>query len=68
MPPHLPGPFALLYCTGRTCRVCLALTAQVVLAALISLAAGPVRLQWLWIAFLVSITTGKAVWVSACPQ
>ena len=48
--------------------MCLALTAQVVLAALISLAAGPVRLQWLWIAFLVSITTGKAVWVSACPQ
>ncbi len=47
-------------------RVCLPPAAQVVLAALISLDAGPVRLRWLWGAFLVSIITGKSVWVSAC--
>jgi hypothetical protein len=54
-----------LRCTDLR-RVCPAPAAQVVLAALISLDAGPVRLRWLWGAFLVSIITGKTVWVSAC--
>jgi hypothetical protein len=40
-------------------------TLQVILAALISLAAGPAHLQRLWFMFLVSIIAGKAVWVSS---
>ena len=42
----------------------LCFTLQVLLAALISLAAGPARLRRLWIMFFVSIISGKAVWVS----
>ena len=42
----------------------LCFTLQVLLAALISLAAGPARLRRLWIMFFVSIISGKTVWVS----
>ena len=45
-----------------------ALDSQVILAALISLSAGPDRLRPLWILFLISIVCGKAAWVRTCSR